>query len=233
MENTKSNIEVKASDTETRTWAQFRADNRKDGKSESTVSEDWKSLKDKGLLDTKKAVGAVGAVTSGQEDPHDKKLDFFQYAGDATSFEWERENIYNLDSLRKKYPELEFRIRAIDPGSKELRKGNDYMGWQIFKDKDNPNGIRKGGDGLVAAMPKERARAYNKYTQNKSTELIKDTQRAKAERGYGEEGGFATITDKKTGHSTEQFRGLHPDEMAELRAKGEEDRGRNRVYSRP
>ncbi|KKL56382.1 hypothetical protein LCGC14_2245970 [marine sediment metagenome] len=130
----------------------------------------------------------------GAKDQLDRKLDHFQYSGDANAYEWEKENLLQVPkTIRERYPQLTFRYRAIDSKTGNLRHGKDYHGWQVFTDRENPEGIKVGGDLVLGAMPNERAESYRLYVQRQSTDLVKGTQenqieamdRAAAELGPG------------------------------------------------
>src|SRR3990167_7093752 len=109
-------------------------------------------------------------------DPHDKKLDYFQYDPEASSYEWEKENVMKVPKkILEKYPGMHPHYRPIAPKTGGLRYGDLYQGWQTFKDSSlgYPDGYKIGGDLVLAFMPKERAAARNKYYQDMSTEQVR------------------------------------------------------------
>lgn len=117
------------------------------------------------------------ALIAPTKSPEERKLDYFQYSGDANSYEWEKENPLQVPkTIRERYPNLTFRWRAIDTKTGKLWRGKDYHGWQVFTDSKNPEGVKYGGDSVLAAMPNERAESYRLYVQNQSTDLVKSTQ---------------------------------------------------------
>src|SRR3972149_3087065 len=184
-------------------------------------------------------------------DPHDKKLDYFQYDPEASSYEWEKENPLKVPrAILERYPGMRPRWRAIDPKTGGLRNGDLYQGWQVFKDSKYPNGLKSGGDLVLSFMPEERAVSRNLHYQDMSTEQVKGIQekqvtavdRANAElRAAGTDASVnAAITvganrtrNKATGAVKEVFRGYHPDQIAEMQAKAREDRSKDRAYSIP
>ena len=186
-------------------------------------------------------------------DPHDKKLDYFQYDENASGYEWEKENPLKVPrKILEKYPGMRPRWRAIDPKTGSLRNGDLYQGWQVFHDSKlgYPDGLKSGGDLVLALMPEERAEARNRHYQDMSTEQVRGIQekqvsavdRANAElRAAGADASVnAAITvganrtrNKATGAVKEVYRGYHPDQIAEMQAKAREDRGKDRAYSIP
>ena len=184
-------------------------------------------------------------------DPHDKKLDYFQYDPEASGYEWEKENpLKEPSAILQKYPGMRPRWRAIDPKTGGLRNGDLYQGWQVFKDSKYPNGLKSGGDLVLSFMPEERAVSRNLHYEERSTEQVRNIQekqvaevdRANAElRAAGTDAsasaaitvGVSRITDKKTGAIREVYRGYHPEQIAEMQAKAKENRSKDRAYSIP
>lgn len=184
-------------------------------------------------------------------DPHDKKLDYFQYDPEASGYEWEKENPLKVPrKILEKYPGMRPRWRAIDPKTGGLRNGDLYQGWQTFRDSKYPNGLKSGGDLILAFQPEDRAEARNRYFQEESTSRVREMQeqqiaaadRANAElRAAGVDAsataniavGVTRTKDKATGATREFYRGYHPEQLAEMKAKAKENRGKDRAYSIP
>lgn len=196
-------------------------------------------------------------------DPDDKALYGAMYDRDFSSQTWEKTNpIAVPDEIRRANPGMRFRYRALDPATGELRKGDNYDGWQVYKSTKHPDGKRYGGDTILAMMPEELAEQRNERYQQESTDRVKDLQesqiaaidRAGAELraggaevaafdpGYKVEGaglptgiaiGARRMPNKKTGKVEEQFRGYHPEELREKSARAAEDRAKKRSYSYP
>ena len=188
-------------------------------------------------------------------DAVDRKLDFFQYSNEATSYEWEKENPINVPKdIQEKYPGLAFKWRAKDPKT-GLRRGNSYRGWQVFTDKTHPTGVEYGGDLVLCAMPEERAQGYRDYVQRQSTEQVRalqEEQLAQIERAGAElkdaefealEPGRVvsnrgaqsppvgiSVGARELKQGSRQYRGMHPEEIAERVIKQKEQAARGRKY---
>lgn len=198
-----------------------------------------------------RAVDPVFPHVATGADPHDKKLDYFQYDPEASGYEWEKENPLKVPrKILEKYPGMRPRWRAIDPKTGGLRNGDLYQGWQTFKDSKYPSGLKSGGDLILAFQPEERAEARNRYYQEESTSRVREMQekqvaavdRANAElRAAGVDAvasaniavGVTRTKDKATGATREFYRGYHPEQLKEMQAKARENRGKDRAYSIP
>ena len=190
-------------------------------------------------------------------DPQDKLLYGMQYDANASSYEWESQNPIKVPKdILEANPGMRFRWRAEDTKSNTLRKGDEYNGWQVYKSSKHPNGKKYGGDLVLCAMPEERARSYNKYTQDLSTQQVRDTQDRAMEAldraghelpefesfqpgrkidgsnapAAGISVGASKSRDRRTGAIKEQHRGYHPEEIKERVIKATEERKKGRKY---
>jgi len=172
-------------------------------------------------------------------DPFDKKLDYFEYTKDPNALDdWEYQEGVNPLTLprdiRESYPNLRFRWVS----EYNLRtKGENYHGWQLFKDGKRPEGVRRGNDLRLAAMPEERAQRYNDEMAYRSTANVKGLQERQirnvveaekipgvsALRVEGEVGGVS-IGPGRSG----QQRGYSREEVREMIIKAREERAKGR-----
>ena len=136
-----------------------------------------KGSKNKATL-RREATAPATPITTGFKDEFDRKLDHFHY--DATEDEihdWKEEKPLNsraVRSIKKKYPGM--RCRFVSSYSLDKR-GKGYRGWQLFSDKDHPNGVKVGNDLFLAMMPEELAKSYNDEMAYRSTrDLVKHTE---------------------------------------------------------
>lgn len=107
----------------------------------------------------------------------DRLEEFVYKANDADLEYWEGNEsaspLHVPNKLKEKYPGMDWRWvskRTLD------NRGAGYNGWQIFHDQQNPEGIKRGNDTFLAAMPKERAQRYRDYVSERSMERIRAVQ---------------------------------------------------------
>jgi hypothetical protein len=120
------------------------------------------------------------AVAGASADPHDKKLEHFQYTKDPNQLDyWEFGEDVNTMSvpknIRDKYPEMRFHWRSL---ARVDRLGMGYKGWQKFTDPSlgYGEGLKRGNDIMLFAMPEERAQRYNDKVAEDSTQRVKELQ---------------------------------------------------------
>lgn len=75
--------------------------------------------------------------------------------------------------IQNAYPSLTFRY--VSAYSVKTR-GTNYRGWQKFSDKEHPEGVTRGNDMFLAAMPKERAERYRRKVSEDSIDRIRRQQ---------------------------------------------------------
>ncbi|MDP2734713.1 MAG: hypothetical protein Q8P12_00740, partial [bacterium] len=117
-------------------------------------------------------------VKVGAKDEFDRKLDHFQYSLDPqAAMMWEHDEtvspLHVPKELKDRDPNLAWRFvsnRTLDI------KGKGYNGWELFHDPAYPEGLKRGPDLRLAAMPKEYAESYRKKVQNRSTEQVRNLQ---------------------------------------------------------
>ena len=107
-----------------------------------------------------------------------ERLEEFAYkANDADLEYWEGNEaaspLHVPDALKKKYPNMDW--RWVSKRTLENR-GAGYNGWQIFSDGQYKEGLKRGNDSFLAAMPKERAQRYRDYVSERSMERIRSVQ---------------------------------------------------------
>lgn len=110
------------------------------------------------------------------KDEADRKADHFLYSLDPESVAtWEHDETTNPltvpPEITKKYPNLAFHwISTL----KLETKGRGYHGWELFKDAklDYGEGIKRGNDLHLGAMPKELAESYRRRMGERSTEAV-------------------------------------------------------------
>lgn len=190
------------------------------------------------------------------KDNLDVKLDHFQYTLDPEEAAvWEHDEslspLYVSKAIRDKYPKFAWHWVS---STKLQTKGTGYNGWQLFRDNSHPEGIKRGNDLHLAAMPKEMAESYRRRVSERSTEAVKNIQErgiAKMEKALGELGdpnsGMLAPGEQVAGRSVSGTveigrrgrvglggnyqRGLSREEAHEQIAKHIEERRKNRVYS--
>lgn len=136
-----------------------------------------KGSKNKATL-RREAVAPTAPATTEFKDEFDRKLDHFQYhASEDEIMDWKEEKPLNsrvVRSIKKKYPGM--RCRFVSSYSLDKR-GKGYRGWQLFSDKDHPNGVKVGNDLFLAMMPEELAKSYNDEMAYRSTrDLVRHTE---------------------------------------------------------
>ena len=102
----------------------------------------------------------------------------FAYKGTPGEMEeWEgdetRSAMHTPKEIRDAYPELTFRY--VSDYSIRTR-GKNYRGWQKFSDNNYPEGVKRGNDMFLAAMPKERAQRYRDKVAEDSVQRIRSQQ---------------------------------------------------------
>lgn len=113
-----------------------------------------------------------------KKDAEDAKLDYFQYSLDPkAAMMWEHDEavspLHVPNELKDQYPNLEWRFvsnRTLDV------KGKGYNGWELFSDTNYPQGLKRGPDLRLAAMPKEYAQRYRERVSDRSTEQVRNLQ---------------------------------------------------------
>jgi hypothetical protein len=120
------------------------------------------------------------AVAGAGADPHDKKLEHFRYTKDPNQLDyWEFGEDVNTMSvpknIRDKYPEMRFHWRSL---ARVDRLGMDYKGWQKFTDSSlgYGEGLKRGNDTMLFAMPEGRAQKYNDKVAAESTQRVRELQ---------------------------------------------------------
>ncbi len=182
------------------------------------------------------------AVAGAGADPHDKKLDHFQYTKDPNQLDyWEFGEDVNTMSvpknIRDKYPEMRFHWRSM---ARIDRLGMDYKGWQKFVDPTlgYAEGLKRGNDTMLFAMPEERAQRYNDKVAEDSTQRVRELQEHQMEmderataaglqpyEAKGKGTGGIAIGERAKGQS----RGISREEVVERITKQQEARARGRV----
>jgi hypothetical protein len=113
------------------------------------------------------------------KDELDRKLDYFQYTLDPKEAAlWEHDEslspLYVPADVKRRYPHLAWRWVSR---YKLDNKGDGYNGWQLFKgDVKYPEGIRRGNDMFLAAMPKKMAESYRRRVAERSSSNVRDVQ---------------------------------------------------------
>ncbi len=105
-------------------------------------------------------------------------LEKFAYkATEGEMDEWEadetRSAMHTPREIKNRYPDLCFRYVS---GYSVRTRGSNYHGWQKFSDSENPEGIKRGNDMFLAAMPKERAQRYRDKVAEDSVARIRSQQ---------------------------------------------------------
>jgi len=120
------------------------------------------------------------------------------------------------------------------------RLGMDYKGWQKFVDPTlgYPEGLKRGNDTMLFAMPEERAQRYNDKVAAESTQRVKELQEHQIELNErAAKAGLQPYEPKGSGtggiavgeRARGQSRGLSREEVVERITKQQEDRARGRV----
>lgn len=112
------------------------------------------------------------------KDELDRKLDHFRYSLDPeATMMWEHDEtvspLHVPKEIKDRYPHLEWRFvsnRTLDI------KGKGYNGWELFHDQSYPEGLKRGPDLRLAAMPREFAESYRRKVQDRSTEQVRNLQ---------------------------------------------------------
>lgn len=167
------------------------------------------------------------------KDPLDNKLDHFQYhASDRDLDIWEHTDISPVHvpkDIKEKYPGLRFRYVSKQRWDKY---GKEYHGWQRFTDPAlAPDGVNRGNDTFLAAMPEERALAYNRYVSQKSREAvqgIQDTQIENAARM--ERAGIEPLGTGLVVETNQPRTGYNRQQLLERIRKNREEHAKKKVY---
>lgn len=77
--------------------------------------------------------------------------------------------------IKSKYPGMAFRYVSKQKWDKF---GKNYHGWQVFKDNSYPEGVNRGNDLFLCAMPEERAQRYRDSVAERSNQIIRNRQEA-------------------------------------------------------
>jgi hypothetical protein len=75
--------------------------------------------------------------------------------------------------ISDKYPGMAWKWvsnRAIE------NRGAGYKGWQLFSDKSNPEGVKRGNDLRLAARPQSMSDSYRKHVEEQSSQNVRDVQ---------------------------------------------------------
>lgn len=116
-------------------------------------------------------------------------LDRFQYQANSADLDfWEgNEKITAMhvpEEIKKAYPDLDFHWSSQ---AKWDKMGKNWKGWQVFKDATLcPDGVRRGNDVFLTAMPKERAQRLRDATAFESTKKIIGLQEQMLESKIGD-----------------------------------------------
>lgn len=177
-------------------------------------------------------------ATQDFKDAFDRKLDHFQYTKDENELQiWERDQslspLHVPKDIKTKYPDMRWHWVS---DKKLNRVGTGYQGWQLFKDSKHPEGVKRGNDLRLAAMPEDMARKYNEHTMSESNQRMQGLSELDLERGASalrqqghevEYTGHGISLDKS---ARRPVRGLHPEEVKERAAKAREQAQKGRVY---
>lgn len=192
-------------------------------------------------------------VVVGGRDELEVKLDHFQYSMDPREVAvWEQDETISPLSvpsdIQKKYPQFAWRYVSQ---LKLNTRGRGYHGWELFSDSKlgYPDGVKRGNDLFLAAMPKELAESYRRTVSERSTEAVKDIQlrgMARMESALagmpgeyqaeiiaegGKVGGRTTLGITVGRNEARGFqRGLSREEVHNQIAKSIAERKKNKVY---
>ena len=176
----------------------------------------------------------------------EQKLDHFQYTNEEEALKmWE----YGKDTnplklpaeIKKSYPHMRFRWVSRRMWDKY---GKNHNGWQQFKDKTHQDGVTRGNDLFLCAIPEDVARKREDFFREQSSEKIKDIQRKaistieEIEASGGEAIGSPEQLAKgivigrrpKFGKGGDYQRGLQAAMVEEVIAKNREKMAKNRKY---
>jgi len=198
----------------------------------------------------RKGKSAPAPAVTAMKDEHDRKLDHFQYTMDPKEAAiWEHDEaispLHVPNEIKKRYPGMTFRWVS---DYKMRTKGQGYNGWQRFSDSRNPDGIKRGNDLHLAAMPTEMAESYRRSVSERSNRAMRAVaentienmeQRAAAVRGGAEMLGPDEIIKDSSGNRRPVSgvsiaggrRGMGAHEFQEALRKRAEERSKNKVYS--
>lgn len=207
-------------------------------------------------LKKRPAVDTSPMRVQGQVSP--ERLGDFQYqANDADMEYWEKNDIASPlhvpAAITKRYPHLDFHWCSE---KKWEKTGKNWQGWQKFQDSEYKDGLKRGNDLFLAAMPKEKAQRYRDHVALQSIERLRATQAkaltaqlgntmdAKELEAMGAKGATPGVTIGERPRTRTQFgnrmvvgggfvRGMKKSEIREIARREIEDRRKNRVYSLP
>ena len=143
--------------------------------------------------------------------------------------------------ISDRYPDMAWKwvsTRALE------NRGAGYKGWEVFSDKSNPRGVKRGNDLRLAARPQSMSDSYRKWVEDKSSQAVRDVQegavgkmdRAIAElraRGLDAEilaPGCDTDSPGTPGISIGGKRGMDAGEIQRNLARVAENRAKNKKY---
>lgn len=109
-----------------------------------------------------------------------ERVDVFVYKGDPRELDdWEHDEeispMHVPKEIKSKYPGMAFRYVSKQKWDKF---GKNYHGWQTFTDADYPEGVNRGNDLFLCAMPGERAQRYRDSVAERSNQAIRGSQEA-------------------------------------------------------
>ena len=150
-------------------------------KADSPDTGEVREATEQAKLDTVAAQDAVEEVAFGgikdSGEPADKKLAAAYYDETYARSRWDADNPMAIPpDILKANPGMRFRYRAIDTKTGNLRGGDHYQGWQVYRSGKYPNGKVFGGDTILSFMPEEQAARINRDTQEASREQVRGLQ---------------------------------------------------------
>lgn len=191
------------------------------------------------------------------KDNLDVKLDHFQYTlNPEEQAIWENDTQVSPLTVPREikkdvnYAGLEW--RWVSNRTLEVR-GKNYNGWELFRDKNHPEGVKRGNDLQLAAMPRSLAESYRRSVSERSTEMVRNMQSitiGKMEQavrdlndpgsglinagemvgGRRVDGGIQVGRRAQFGRGGNYQRGMPREEVHERIAKSIEERRKNKVF---
>ena len=185
-----------------------------------------------------------------------EKLEEFRYTASEEDLQYwegnpEASPLNVPKAIRDKYPNMDFRWCSE---AKWNKLGKNWQGWQRFTDNQRPEGLKRGNDLFLAAMPKERAQRYRDHVALESIERLRaaqskalqaqvgSTMNSKELEAMGASGATPGLLIGQRPHTRTQFgnrtivgggfvRGMSKSEVRDIVRKEIADRKKNRVYS--
>ena len=185
-----------------------------------------------------------------------EKLEEFRYTANEADLQYwegnpEASPLNVPKAIRDKYPNMDFHWCSEKKWDK---LGKNYQGWQKFTDNKHPEGMKRGNDLFLAAMPKERAQRYRDHVAEQSIERLRSAQskalqsqvgsvmNSKELEEMGAQGATPGLLIGQRPRTRTQFgnktitgggfvRGMKRSEVAEIVRKEIADRRKNRTYS--